>query len=94
MSNIVHCPSCGARIKVTLRECPECGTLLTKEAISRSLAADVDIICSLDIVRGFEDGTLRPAGNANRAQAATMIIRMLDALETIPDIQTEAEETP
>lgn len=37
---VIHCPSCGARIKVTLRECPECGTLLTKEAINRSLAAE------------------------------------------------------
>ncbi len=62
--------------------------------VSRSFAADADILCSLDIVRGFEDGTLRPVSGANRAQAATMIIRMLDALDTIPEIQTEAEETP
>ena len=62
-------------------------------SVSAGFAADVDILCTLDIVHGYENGTLRPMNGATRAQAATMIMRMLDIMDTIPDVQTEIEES-
>lgn len=57
-------------------------------------ADDVDLICSLGIVRGFEDNTLRPAEGATRAQAAVMICRMLDAMAELPDVQPDEPVIP
>ena len=53
---------------------------------------DVDTICSLCIITGYSDNTLRPARTTTRAQAATMLCRMLDTLPNIPDVQIEIEE--
>lgn len=63
------------------------------ESISASLAEDVGIAAALDIIRGYEDGSIRPQNGATRAQAATMIMRLLDKLDTIPDLQLDAPET-
>ena len=54
--------------------------------VSRGFAADVDILCTLGIIRGYEDGTLRPLNSSTRAQAAVMIMRMLDAMDSVPDV--------
>ncbi|MDO4815519.1 MAG: S-layer homology domain-containing protein [Bacillota bacterium] len=62
------------------------------KSVSAGFVSDVDILCTLGIVRGYDDGTLRPMNGATRAQAATMIMRMLDAMDTIPDVQAEDEE--
>ena len=64
-----------------------------KDSISASLAEDVGIANALDIIRGYEDGSIRPQNGATRAQAATMIMRLLDKLDTIPDLQPDAPET-
>lgn len=63
------------------------------ESISASLTEDVGIAAALDIIRGYEDGSIRPQNGATRAQAATMIMRLLDKLDTIPDLQPDAPET-
>lgn len=63
-------------------------------SVSLGFRTDVDILCSMNVVRGFEDGTLRPCSGANRAQSATMIMRMLDIFDSIPDVQPEPEEEP
>ena len=63
------------------------------ESISASLAEDVGIAAALDIIRGYEDGSIRPQNGATRAQAATMIMRLLDKLDTLPDLQPDAPET-
>lgn len=65
-----------------------------KDSISTVFADDVDIICSLDIVRGYEGGFMKPSRTATRAQAATMIMRMLDTMEDIPDVQPEPTPVP
>lgn len=65
-----------------------------KGDVSRSFYSDVDILCTLGVVRGVEKDLLRPVSGATRAQAATMIMRMLDIYDTIPDVQTEPETPP
>ena len=55
---------------------------------------DVDLVCALGIVKGFEDGSLRPAAGATRAQAAVMITRMTDAMAALPDIVPEEPVVP
>lgn len=60
--------------------------------VSAGFVADMDILCSLDIVHGYTDETLRPTNGATRAQAATMIMRMLAVLDEIPDVTVPDEE--
>ena len=64
-----------------------------KDSISASLAEDVGIANALDIVRGYADGSIRPQNGATRAQAATMIMRLLDKLDAIPDLQPDVPVT-
>ncbi len=52
---------------------------------------DVDLICSLGILTGYSDHTLRPARSTTRAQAAAMLCRMLDILPNLPDVQTTSD---
>jgi len=58
-------------------------------SISPAFTEDVDILCSLGVVLGYKDGTVRPQNGATRAQAATMLMRMLNMLDSLPDITPE-----
>ncbi len=63
-------------------------------SVSNYCVEDVDAICSLRILTGYSDNTLRPARSATRAQAAAMLCRMLDAMQSIPDVQIEEPSKP
>ena len=52
-----------------------------KDAISAWAVNDVSAASSMSIVTGFEDGSFRPADDATRAQAATMLERLVDSLK-------------
>lgn len=49
-------------------------------SIGKSFKDDVNALCAFGIIQGFEDNTIRPASNATRAQAATMILRFEDLM--------------
>lgn len=64
--------------------------------------SDVNALCAFGIVKGFDDETVRPAGNATRAQAAAMLLRFED-LQTqmkkntenaVPNAEAEESEAP
>jgi hypothetical protein len=50
----------------------------------------VNTVVQKGIVQGYEDNTIRPQGNATRAEAVTMVLRAVD----LPDPAPEAPETP
>ena len=64
-----------------------------KDDISKSLAADVDLMCALGIIQGHTNGKLCPLDGATRAQAAVMLLRMEDAMSGLPDASDEPGET-
>lgn len=57
-------------------------------AANASYADAVNLLSNLGIIKGYEDGTFKPENTVTRAEAATMIVRML-AL----DDEVEAGET-
>lgn len=56
-------------------------------SIAKFFLQDVDMISSLGIVQGDEHQRMNPKLNASRAEVATMLIRMLDAMDAIPDLE-------
>ena len=44
----------------------------------------VNLVCSLGIMKGYEDNTIRPQGTATRAEAVTMLLRVIDLPESAP----------
>ena len=54
----------------------------TDVAANASYADAVNLLSNLGIIKGYEDGTFRPDNTVTRAEAATMIVRML-ALVTV-----------
>ena len=50
-------------------------------AISAWAVNDVSAASSMAIVTGFEDGSFRPGDDATRAQAATMLARLVDKIK-------------
>lgn len=66
------------------------------KSVGKSFKDDVNALCACGIVQGYEDDTIRPAANATRAQAATMILRFEDIiaeLEAENAAENEAVET-
>lgn len=61
------------------------------DQVSAPMTAAVDLISSLGIVNGYNDGTLRPQNSANRGQAAVMLLRMSDTMALLPDLVVEPE---
>ena len=51
------------------------------DSISAWAAADVSAASSMAIVTGFEDGSFRPNDDATRAQAATMLARLVNIIK-------------
>lgn len=49
----------------------------TDVASTASYADAVNLLSNLGIIKGYEDGTFRPDNTVTRAEAATMIVRML-----------------
>lgn len=49
----------------------------TDVASNASYADAVNLLSNLGIIKGYEDGTFRPDNTVTRAEAATMIVRML-----------------
>ena len=45
--------------------------------VPASMRSEVNAVCALGIIKGFEDNSLRPNSGATRAQAAVMLERML-----------------
>ncbi len=62
----------------------------TDVAKTAPYAEAVDVLSSLGIINGYEDGTFRPEGEITRAEAATMIV---GALNMTADAQNAAGET-
>ncbi len=56
------------------------------ESVPIYFSEDVDAVCSLCILTGYSDNTLRPTRSTTRAQAATILCRMLDVLPQISDV--------
>lgn len=52
-----------------------------KAAVEPSIAYSVNAMCALGIVRGYEDGTIGPKFPITRAESATMLTRLEDALK-------------
>ena len=50
-------------------------------AVEPSIARSVNDMCALGVVRGYEDGTIGPRYAVTRAEAATMLTRLEDALK-------------
>ena len=49
-------------------------------------------------MKGYEDNTIRPQGNATRAEAVTMVLRAVDLPDPVPEVPEDTEtpetETP
>ncbi|MBQ7876463.1 MAG: S-layer homology domain-containing protein [Clostridia bacterium] len=60
----------------------------TDVAANASYADAVNLLSNLGIITGYEDGTFRPDNTVTRAEAATMIVRMLGLADEV-----EAGET-
>lgn len=70
------------------------GTFKDANSIGNAFKDDVNALCAFGIVQGYEDSTVRPANNATRAQAATMILRFEDVMaEAAENKAAENEET-
>ena len=58
----------------------------------------VNTVCQKGIVKGYEDNTIRPQGNATRAEAVTMVLRAVDLPDPVPEVPEDTEtpetETP
>ena len=50
----------------------------------------VNTVCGLGIVKGYDDGTIRPQGTATRAEAVTMLLRAID----LPDPEPQEPDQP
>ena len=50
-------------------------------AVEPSIAQSVNDMCALGILKGYEDGTIGPRYYITRAEAATMLTRLKDALQ-------------
>ncbi len=50
-------------------------------AVEPSIAYSVNAMCALGILKGYEDGTLGPKSPITRAESATMLTRLEDALK-------------
>ena len=50
-------------------------------AVEPSIAESVNDMCALGILKGYEDGTIGPRYYITRAEAATMLTRLKDALQ-------------
>lgn len=57
-------------------------------ASNASYADAVNLLSNLGIITGFEDGTFRPDETVTRAQAATMIVRMLGLADEVEKGET------
>lgn len=64
---------------------------LKDKATYAEAQAAVEVLASLGIVTGFEDGTFKPTANVNRAQTATFVHRTEVPAERVPVETTEAK---
>lgn len=54
-------------------------------------AEAVEVLSSLDIINGYEDGTFKPQDTISRAEAAKMIVAMLNKIETAESRKGETQ---
>lgn len=62
------------------------------DSVYPTMEREVNAVCALGIMTGMPGGVIAPNENATRAQAATMVERMQNVFDTLPDIQPEPEE--
>lgn len=51
------------------------------DQVEPGLAGNVNAMCALKVVKGYEDGTIGPKYGITRAEAATMLTRLEDILK-------------
>lgn len=56
------------------------GTVPFDDVAGNTHATTIDAVYAAGVVEGFPDGSFRPDGDVNRAQTASMVVRLLDVM--------------